>query len=183
MQGYARCGEGTSNPRKAGQARCVDPSGVCIAKCVTCQRIRRTLAGTGILGSSLGGGICEPCGEGRHFVTASVRSNLTETPGPRFGRVLAKKNPHGLSARLSHVLVFCPAQVDWDGWVCVCASLLGGRLGYIGCVGCVGYVGFLRGICILFPHGVGGTAATTAWKCIIIIIIIISRTCRCFCTH
>ena len=56
MQGYARCGEGTSNPRKAGQARCVDPSGVCIVECATCQRIRQTVAGAGIPGSSVGGG-------------------------------------------------------------------------------------------------------------------------------
>lgn len=122
MQGYARCGEGTSNPRKAGQARCVDPSGVCIAKCVTCQRIRRTLAGTGILGSSLGGGICEPCGEGRHFVTAPVRSNLTETPGPRFGRVLAKKTR--TACQRGCLMCWCFVRLKSTGTAgCVCVQV------------------------------------------------------------
>ena len=51
---------------------------------------------------AIGRGICEPCGEGRHFVTAPVRSNLTENPGPRFGRLLAN------TARPASEAVSCP---------------------------------------------------------------------------
>jgi len=46
VQGHAgRCGEGTIDPRKGGRLSSGEQSGVRIAKCATCKRIRRPWAG------------------------------------------------------------------------------------------------------------------------------------------